>query len=255
MTTKVRDDRADFASLEGTPAYESCKQEQRYRVARFFAANVAAGRILVMPGSWWSFEHTLDALTGERFSYCGVERVWSVMHNSLASIPGSVGTLRHSKTSNSQHSAAQAFETDRARVTNCELLELLTAHRRLGRTAFQVWSLENGNYSAAWLDLCGQLCGKTVKAVYELGYNVDPDADRVPVAVTLRVGREPAAVSNQIMQMELSGEGAAFEDSRAEIVRRAFARHPLRRFTPGERWTYMSGRSRMCVITGFLDRP
>jgi len=243
-----------YAALEGKPEYEAIKSVQRERVAKFFADTAAPGRVLTLPGSWWSFETVLDRVTDNAMTYFGVEREWDVLHNSLSAMPGSQGTLKRTTALVAAKRRVQGFETDRAKTVHCELLEFITTNQRLGEPSFRAWMLENAGFSAGWLDFCSQLCAKTMKMVYEFANVVNPDAESVPLAVTVSVGREPPSLAGKLSEMQ-SRDMVSYEDARAKLFADVMARHPSRRLVLGDRWTYLNGNgTRMCVVTGTLVR-
>lgn len=225
---------------------EDYKEPVRRRVLDFIIRNhltKTSLRLLSLPGIRWEFERSALSHFGQYARIVGVERSVPIAEASLRFMPGSRRRTRDDFTLASGV-RVEGYESSSSVLLCCELSELVASrpqqpmHRRTAADASMARMVRR--WSACWVDLTSQLCPDTIGILGNLIPRTDRALARIPVAVSVMVGREDNETTKAI---EMCG-------GRAELIA-AILDKGRGLFEMQESFTYTGGGGvKMLVVMG-----
>lgn len=152
-------------------------------------------RFLGLPSEHWSFEHLLSRESVVDVQFIGVEASWSVVERSRPYMPGR--TRPKFFRESFKNGEFTGFFNDRSRILSADLSSFL----RCGRWDMEKkkqrkrWCQLYKSNTAAWLDFTSNICQDVCSCLKMLDRYVSMDCEKVPLCVSVMVGREPPGIT------------------------------------------------------------
>lgn len=202
--TVSSDQWSGFVRRQWSDHCDASKPKQREDAARFVLDHdIPRLRLASLPGCAWQFEEHLLAERGwlDSDRVVGVEKNASVFAKSSCRIPG-FGRLSIESFSLQSGKFESQCRNGRHRLVHAELLSLLSTHRKDFSEPDAYGEFHNSarRWNAVWWDFTSCLCPSVVACLSLTMHNLDLRCRKVPVVVTVAVGRESGVTRNAISE-------------------------------------------------------